>query len=98
LHLRQGGILGAEPGLCAAGVRIVLLTLRERLIVVIDAAGGDRILRGAGERKICRDLIVRLRQIGLELSQRREELCLIQTLSYAHWDFLYAACTAVSKL
>ena len=80
------------------GVGVVLLTLRERLIVVVDAAGGDRILRGVRERKICRDLILRLRQVGLELSQRRQELCLIHALGNAHWDFLYAACTAVSKL
>jgi len=52
LHLRQGAILGAEPGLCAVGVGIVLLTLRERLIVVVDAAGRDRILRRGGEREI----------------------------------------------
>jgi len=51
LHLRQGAILGAEPGLCAvrwhrtadfARAPVVLLTL----------PGRDRILRRGGEREI----------------------------------------------
>ena len=58
LHLRQRVVLGVQVGLRALRIGAVLLTLRQRLVVVVHAARGRRILRSGGEAQAARHLIL----------------------------------------
>jgi hypothetical protein len=84
LHVGEGRALGVEVGLRTAGIGVELLALRERLVVVVDAARGDRILRRRGERLVGRQLIVGLRNTLLERTDRGEELVLAEAVGDSH--------------
>ena len=72
----------------AVAVGGVLLALREHLVVAADEARSDWVLRRGRERQVPLKSVLRLRDAGLELIQRRQKLCLFQTFGDAHGDVL----------